>query len=94
VKSEAPRRRIVRSSLLATAATGFAIMGSAVAGVAGMDGNLERAAAQQEARQAEQLWQHRQVEVGAPRDDARVRYRDVRDRRERDCPWSPRERDL
>ena len=93
MNTEAPRRRLGRSALLATAATGLALVGSGVHGLTTMDGSLERAAAERNARQAEQLRDHREAELGpqAPRNDV-LRFRDVRDRRDRDCPWAPKRR--
>jgi hypothetical protein len=92
VNTEAPRRRFGRSALLATAATGLALVGSGVHGLTTMDGSLERAAAVQDARQAEQLLEHREAELGpGPRQET-LRYRDVRDRRDRDCPLAPKRR--
>ena len=94
MNTEAPRRRFGRSALLATAATGLALVGSGVHGLTTMDGSLERAAAVQDARQAEQLREHREAELGpGPRQEP-LTYRDVRDRRDRDCPWAPKRREL
>jgi hypothetical protein len=94
VNTEAPRRRLARSALLATAVTGLALVGSGVHGLTTMDGSLERAAAQRDARQAEQLREHREAELGArPRPyDAKLRFRDVRDRRDCDREWAPKRR--
>ena len=93
MNTEAPRRRFGRSALLATAATGLALIGSGVHGLTTMDGNLERAAAVSNARQADQLRQVREAEQGIwQRPDGPLRYREIRDKRRGDCPWAPKHR--
>ena len=94
LNTEAPRRRLGRSALLATAATGLALIGSGVHGLTTMDGSLERAVAQRDARQAEQLRQVREAELGARSRQEPLRYRDVRDKRRGDCPWAPKRREF
>jgi hypothetical protein len=94
LNTEAPRRRLGRSALLATAATGLALVGSGVHGLTSMDGSLERAAAQRDARQAEQLREHRDAELGSRSGQEPLRYRDVRDKRRGDCPWAPKRREF
>jgi hypothetical protein len=82
-----PRGNLVRrSALLATAVTGVALLGSGVHGIAAVDGNLERAAAQRDARQLEQ---HRQAEQGRP-PQGTLRYRELRGPRPGDCPFAGR----
>jgi hypothetical protein len=94
LNTEAPRRRLGRSALLATAATGLALVGSGVHGLTTMDGSLERAAAQRDARQAQQLREHRDAELGSWSRQETLRYRDVRDEHRGDCPWAPKRRKL
>jgi hypothetical protein len=78
--------------LLATAAVGLGLVGSGVHGVAAVDGNLARAVAQRDARQAEQLIQHREAEQGPPprQEPQELRYRELRGPRPADCPFAGR----
>ena len=84
-----------RSALLATAATGTGPdrLGG-VHGLTTMDGSLERAVAQRDARQAQQLREHRDAELGSSSGQQQLRYRDVRDKRRGDCPWAPKRREF
>jgi hypothetical protein len=82
-----PRGHLARrSALLATAVTGVALLGSSVHGIAAVDGNLQRAAAQ---RDAQQLEQHRQAEQGRPPQE-HLRYRELRGPGPGDCPFAGR----
>ena len=91
---EAPRKRLVRSSLLAVVATGLALVGSGVHGITSMDGSLERAVAQKNAREAQQLLEHRAAERRAVLRDREysIRFRELSGPPPGDCPQKKRVR--
>jgi hypothetical protein len=89
---DAPRKRLVRSTLLAVVATGLALVGSGVHGITSMDGSLARAVVQKNAREAQQLLEHREAEQRAVRREEKdvIRFRELTGPPPSDCPQKKR----